>query len=311
MKSIKVIGVLVFSLSIILAFLSNFIANENRKHSASLNFIHEQKAFTQEISKSIFYTYRNGEEESKTLDVAIKKYIENAKVNETEFTQNRIIATLWNIFYGDVQKFRNQQKITTGYNSVITAKLVNRIYHNNVLLVNEFNKLIALNQNKYNDDIDTYKQIHYRLFFILILLLIYLFTEVRQIIAFIQKFSKTSKNIIENSTIQGLKPMNIKEIEQEELKEATKNYNHLVEKINSSIAYSSQSMQQTTKSLEKVAKNIEDFMELLSTMQENETDELFKKEDAVIDSLEELMRLRKKLKNLQIELDKLTMSGGE
>jgi len=121
----------------------------------------------------------------------------------------------------------------------------------------------------------------------------------------------TRKNIIENSTIQGLKPMNIKEIEQEELKEATKNYNHLVEKINSSIAYSSQSMQQTTKSLEKVAKNIEDFMELLSTMQENETDELFKKEDAVIDSLEELMRLRKKLKNLQIELDKLTMSGGE
>jgi len=306
MKSIKIIGLLVFSLSMILAFLSNFIANENRENSASLNFIHEQKAFTQEISKSIFYTYRNGEEESKTLDVAIKKYIKNAKVNETEFTQNRVITTLWNIFYGDVQKFRNQQKITTGYNSVITAKLVNRIYHNNVLLVNEFDKLISLKQGKYNDDIDTYKQIQYMLFFILILLLIYLFTEVRQIIAFIQKFSKTSKNIIENSTIQGLKPMKMKEIEQEELKEATKNYNHLVEKINSSIAYSSQSMQQTTKSLEKVAKNIEDFMELLSTMQENETDELFKKEDAVIDSLEELMRLRKKLKNLQIDLDKLT-----
>jgi len=306
MNRIKVIGLLVFSLSIILVFLSNFIANENRENSTSLNFIHEQKAFTQEISKSIFYTYRNGEEESKTLDVAIKKYITNAKVNETEFTQNRIISTLWNIFYSDVQKFRNQQKITTGYNSVITAKLVNRIYHNNVLLVNEFNKLIALKRGKYNDDINTYKQIQYVLFFILIILLIYLFTEVRQILAFIQKFSKTSKNIIENSTIQGLKPMNMKEIEQEELKEATKNYNHLVEKINSSIAYSSQSMQQTTQSLEKVAKNIEDFMELLSTMQENETDELFKKEDAVIDSLEELMRLRKKLKNLQIELDKLT-----
>ena len=68
-------------------------------------------------------------------------------------------------------------------------------------------------------------------------------------------------------------------------------------------------MEQTTKSLEKVAQNIEDFMELLSTMQDDESDALFEKEDAVIDSLESLMRLRKKLKNLQSNLDKLTSSS--
>jgi methyl-accepting chemotaxis protein len=306
MNKIKIVGGLVFALSIILALLSTSIAKQNKENSNSLSFIHEQKAFTQEIPKSIFYIYKNGDNSPETLDKTIKKYIENVKVNESEFSQNEIIATLWNIFYADVQKFRNQQQISTGYNSVITAKLVNRIYHNNVLLVNEFNRLIEMKQAEYHDRIEGHKQIQYILFFALIGLLIYLFTQVRVVIEFIQKFSKTSKNIIENSTIQGLKPM--KEIEQEELKEATKNYNHLVEKINSSINYSSQSMGQTTESLEKVAENIEDFMELLSTMQEDESEALFEKEDAVIDSLEGLMRLRKKLKNLQRDLDSLISS---
>ncbi len=306
MHKIKVVGGIVFLLSIILALLSNFIATQNRINSNSLSFINEQKAFTQEISKSIFYIYRNGERGAETLDETIKKYLENAELNESEFTQNKLITTLWNIFYADVQKFRIQQKVSTGYNSVITAKLVNRIYHNNVLLVNEFDKLIEQKRAEYRNEIDIYKKIEYLLFIVLILLLIYLFTQVREIISFIQKFSKTSKKIIENSTIQGLKPM--KEIEQEELKEATRNYNHLVEKINSSINYSTQSMEQTTKSLEKVAQNIEDFMELLSSMQDDESEALFEKEDAVIDSLESLMRLRKKLKNLQSDLDKLTSS---
>jgi len=303
MNRIKVVGSLVFSLSIILAFLSTSIAKENRKNSNSLSFIHEQKAFIQEISKSIFYIYKNGNNSPQTLDKVIKKYIENVKINEAEFTQSRIIATLWNIFYIDVQKFRKQEQITTGYNSVITAKLVNRIYHNNVLLVNEFDRLIEMKENEYHGRIEGHKQIEYILFFILIGLLIYLFTQVRVVIDFIQKFSKTSKNIIENSTIQGLKPM--EEIEQKELKEAIANYNYLVEKINSSIDYSSESMEQTTTSLEEVAKNIEDFMELLSTMQDEASEALFEKEDAVIDSLESLMCLRKKLKNLQSDLESL------
>ena len=304
MNKIKIVGGFFFALLITLAILSNYIAIKNRENSDTLNFIQEQKSFTQEISKSIFYIYRNGKNNSKKLDKSIKKYLQNAKINESEFSKNRVSITLWNLFYADVQKFRIQQKISTGYNSIITAKLVNRIYHNNVLLINEFNKIIKLKQSRYHQNIDGYKQIQYLLFFILIGLLIYLFTQVQESISFIQKFSKTSRDIIDSSTIQGLEPL--KEIGKEELKEATENYNHLVENINSSINYSIQSMEKTTKSLEMVAQNIEDFMELLSTMQDDKSDEFFEKEDAVIDSLESLMRLRKKLKNLQDDLDKLT-----
>ena len=302
MKKIKIVGALVFLLTVVLVLLFRFISSENRDKSYRLTVINEQKAFTQEISKSIFYSYRNGNNHLNILDKTIKGYLDNAKIKKSDFYQNSQIITLWNIFYADVQKFRNQQKVTTGYNAVITAKLVNRIYHNNVLLVNEFNKLIEQNEKR---DIESYKEIQYILFTLLIILLIYLFTQIHVILEFIQKFRKTSKNIIENSTVQGLEP--IEEIEQEELMDATKNYNHLVKKINNSIEYSTQSLNQTTKSLEDIAKNIEDFMELLSIMQEDETDKLFKKEDAVIDSLEELMRLRKKLKDLQMDLNSLIL----
>jgi methyl-accepting chemotaxis protein len=307
MKKIKIVGALVLLLTVLLLLLFRFISNENREKSNRLTCINEQKAFTQEISKSIFYSYRHGNNHSKIFDETIKRYLKSVKIKKSEFNQNHQILILWNIFYADVQKFRNQQKVPTGYNAVITAKLVNRIYHNNVLLINEFDKLIKLKENEGQRIIEHYRELQYVLFTLLIISLIYLFTQIHVVIEFIQKFRKTSKNIIENSSVQGLKP--IDELKQEELKEASQNYNYLVEKINCSISYSSKSMEQTTKSLEQVAENIENFMSLLSTMNSDESERLFNQEDAVIDSLEVLMRLRKKLKYLQEDLDNLSSSS--
>jgi methyl-accepting chemotaxis protein len=307
MKKIKIVGAFIFLLTVVLLLLFGFISNEHKEKGYRLTVINEQKAFTQEISKSIFYSYQNGNKHLNVLDSTIKRYLENAKTEKSAFDENRQILTLWNIFYADVQKFRNQQKVSTGYNAVITAKLVNRIYHNNVLLINEFDKLIQLKEKEGQGLIEIYREIQYVLFTLLIILLIYMFTQIHVVIEFIQKFRKTSKNIIENSTIQGLKP--IEELQQEELKEASQNYNHLVEQINRSIDYSSQSIEQTTSSLEQVAENIENFMSLLSTMNRDESEKLFDQEDAVIDSLEVLMRLRKKLKYLQKDLDNLSSSS--
>jgi hypothetical protein len=64
-------------------------------------------------------------------------------------------------------------------------------------------------------------------------------------------------------------------------------------------------MEYTTKSLEEVEQNIEEFIKLLSAMQNSESDELFKREDAVIDSLETLMRLKETLVDLKMDLDGL------
>jgi len=302
MKRIKIVGILVFFLSLLLALLSYHISTENRVNLNDLTVLNEQKAFTQEISKSIFYSYRNNTNISEMLDSTTAKFI--AK-NSSRLSTDPDILKRWNSFYADVTKFRKAEEVKTAYSTLVTEKLVNRIYHNNVMLVNELNQLIEDKKSIATHNSERYKKIQYLLFFLLILLLIYLFTQVRLIIELIQKFSKTSKKIIENSTIQGLKPIALEEGDND-LREVTLNYNHLVEKIDNSIFQSTQSMEQTTKSLEEVAKNIENFMELLSTIHDDESERLFEQEDAVIDSLETIMRLRRKLKYLQKDLNTLT-----
>jgi len=296
MNKIKIVGALVFVISLLLAFISIDIANKNRLNIDALTIFSKEKELIQESSKAVFYSYKNGG------NIAIKEL-----KNDTFllFEDNIKIQNLWKSFYNDVKKFKTQQRVATGYNSVITAKLVNRIYHKNVLLINAFNQIIEVKKGETTQEIEAYKKLQNFLFFILIILLFYLFTQLHLIIAFIQKFSKTSKNIIKKSTIKGVESIDIK-TSSSELKEATNNYNYMVEKMNLSIIDSTQSMDSSIKSLEEVAQNIENFMELLSTMNPKESDEFFKKEDTVIDSLETLMRLRKRLKDLQIELTMLT-----
>jgi methyl-accepting chemotaxis protein len=257
--------------------------------------INEQKALAQEITQSILYGYKNRDSSSEKLESSIEKFLENR--NSKSDNQH------WNRFYKEIERFREQKKVTMVYGSIVIEKIVNNIYSINMELILEFNRLLETKQLYYHANIAIYKKIQYILFFILVSLLIYLFTQIREIISFIQKFSKTSKNIIENSTIQGLEPM--KEIEQIELNSATKNYNHIVEKINNSIEHSTLSMEHTIKSLEEVEQNIEEFMKLLSAMQNSESDELFKREDAVIDSLETLMKLKETLVDLKMDLDEL------
>ena len=302
MKKIKVVGVLILLLSMVLALLSNHISTQNRTNLEELTTLNEQKAFTQEISKSIFYSYRNNTNISEILDATTAKFIGK---NSARLSTEREILKRWNSFYADVTQFRKIEEVKTAYSTIITEKLVNRIYHNNVMLVTALDNLIEHKKTASSQSIERYKKVQYLLFFVLILLLIYLFTQVRVILEFIQKFTKTSKKIIENSTIQGLKPIAL-ETKEQDVKEATKNYNQLVSTIDYSILQSTNAMEQTTKSLEEVAQNIENFMELLSSMQTDESETLFEKEDAVIDSLETIMRLRKKLKYLQNDLNTLT-----
>jgi methyl-accepting chemotaxis protein len=295
MNKIKIVGGLVFGLIIVLAFLSNHITTQNRLNSDYLNRINKQKALAQEVTQSILYGYKNRDSSSNKMQKSIESFLKNRNSK----SENKY----WNRFYKEIENFQKQQKVTIVYGSIVTEKNVNTIYNINMKLIVEFNRLLETWQLNYHTDIAIYKKIQYILFFILVSLLIYLFTQVREIILFIQKFSKTSKNIIENSTIQGLEPM--KEIEQIELSGATKNYNHMVEKINNSIKRSTLSIEHTTKSLEEVEQNIEEFIKLLSAMQNSESDELLKREDAVIDSLETLMKLKETLVDLKMDLDGL------
>lgn len=315
MTKIKVVGVLVFILSIALAFLSSYISNENKNNNLILDNINSQKDFTQEISKNIFYIYKNQNTSTKQLDDSIRKFIDN--LNNTDKSLNKInsiaiknkedeIVLLWNKFYLHVQNFRDTRKVMTAYSSILLEQIVNDIYNTNIKLVVEFNELTKMHNQYFQEKIDNEKNLQYLLFITLVLLLIYLFSQLKNLITFMQKFIKTSKNIITNSSIKELEPINVNK-NNNELLQASNNFNFLVEKINSSIEHSTNSIKHSYNSLEQVERNIEDLLELLSVMDEDESidKELTKKEDALIQSLEELTSSALKLENLKSDLDKL------
>ncbi|WP_373035973.1 hypothetical protein [Sulfurimonas sp.] len=315
MTKIKVAGLLIFILSIALASLSSYISNENRINNNILDTINAQKGFTQEISKNIFYIYRNNNASSQQLDDSIRKFINNLN-NKDEILKNinsesikkesDEIVILWNQFYLYVQNFRDQRKTVSAYSSILLEQVVNDIYNTNIKLVVEFNKLIKMHNQYFEKTLNSYKNLQYTLFLILALLLIYLFSQIKNVISFMQKFIQTSKDIITNSSIKGLQPISVHN-NSSELLEASNNFNFLVDKINNSIRNSSQSIEHSFISLQYLESDIENLLELLCVMDDSESidKELTKKEDTLIQSLEELTSSTIKLENLKSDLDNL------
>ncbi|WP_294966502.1 hypothetical protein [Sulfurimonas sp.] len=318
MTKIKVAGILIFILSIALALLSTDINEKNKFNNKLLDKINSQKNITQEISKDIFFIYKNKNVSTKQLDDSIKEFIDNLKnrdqitkhMNSIEIkNQSDEIVLLWEEFHLYVKNFRDRRKVITAYTDILLGRVVKDIYNTNLQLVVKFNKLISMHNKNYEETINNYKRFQYILFFALVFLLIYLFTQLKDVIVFMQKFIKTSKTIITNSSIKELKPINIKQ-NSKELLEASNNFNTLVDKINSSIEHSTNSIEHSYQSLENVENNIEDFLELLNVMDEEQNidKDLTKKEDALIQSLEELTSSTIKLQNLKSDLNNLISS---
>ncbi len=315
MTKIKIVGGLSFIISRVLAVLFNHISQQNRLNSGLLDVINEQKAFTQEISKNIFYINKNRDASTKQLDDSIKKFIErmeskDAILDEVDSPQLKAksseIVVLWNEFYLSVQDFRDKSKTTTAYSNIILEEIVKDIYNTNLKLVVEFNNFIDLHQSHLDETLETYKNIQYTLFVVLVLLLVYLFTQLQTIIAFVQKFLQTSSKIITDSSVKAVEPFEVKG-SSADISQASGNFNLLLGQINDAVDHAGSSIEHTYQSLEVVETNIEDLLELMSVMEEgDEIDkELTKKEDALIQSLEELSSSAQKLKALKTDLDEL------
>ncbi len=214
MNKIKVVGIIIFILSVALAILFQYISNQNRININLLKTINQQKAFTQEISKNIFYIYKNKNSSTAQLEESIKKFLHNMSVRDNTLNevpsplikkQSNKIVILWNKFYLDVQNFRNQTKVTTAYTNILLEKTVTNIYATNLKLIVEFDKLILIHQKYFHDILYSYRIIQYILFFILLVLLgfflTYIFKATNNISFLIKKIDNTIKSIdqIENN----------------------------------------------------------------------------------------------------------------
>ena len=312
MNKIKFVAALILTLVVVLALFSKHIAKQNSTNLNLLKTINEQKAFTQEISKNIFYIYKNKDASTKQLDKTIQLFIEN--MNNKEDTLDTIdddalkeetkqIVLLWNDFYLLVQNFRDKNKMSNPYGSIILEEIVKDIYNKNLKLVTEFNKIIAMHKRYFDTIKERNRVIQIVLFVTILLLLLYLFTQLKDLILFIQKFLYTSKKIIQKSTVKGVEPIEI-DPSLGDISEASGDFNYLIQKINNSMDVSLESVQRTSDSLEQVEENIEDLLELIAIMSDkNSLDkELIKKEDVMIEALEELSNILQKLQTVQKNL---------
>ncbi|MBA1432177.1 MAG: hypothetical protein FAF04_00940 [Epsilonproteobacteria bacterium] len=315
MNKIKIISALIFVLSVILALYSKHIAEENDASLTLLKAINEQKAFTQEISKNIFYIYNNKHASTQQLDASIKSFVANVNKKEEILEdldnadirdQIQKIIVLWNRFYLLVQKFRDVSRVHNGYTNIILQKLVNQIYNANLDLIVAFDRLITMHKQYFDKSKKKNRIIQITLFVTLLLLLVYLFTQLKGLLGFIQKFLKTSKSIIKKSTVKGVQPIET-EGNVQDVSEAANDFNFLVQNINESITYAEKSIQGSVDALEDVEEKIENLIELIAAMQtsENIDKELLKKEDVLIETLDELSLSSNKLKSLKKDISLL------
>ena len=315
MKKIKVMIILISLLSIILLLVSISDSYNNKKNNKLLNTINIQKSFTQEISKNIFYIYKNREISTKELDNSIQEFINYIDKEDRVFAninsplikvQNGKIILLWNNFYLQVDKFRNQNSVISPYADILLGKLVKDIYNINIQLIIEFEKLIKLHQVHIDKREKVYKSIELIIFLFFILILIYLVWELKAVMIFIQKFLDNSKKIIKNASIKELQPIKM-DNSNSDINKAKDNFNFLINKIDLSIKNSSNLIEQSTQSLETVEQNIEDLFELINLMDKDDKidKELIKKEDILIQLLEELTVSNQNLSNLKESLDGL------
>ena len=86
MTKIKVVGIIILILSISLIILSSSINDKNIAHNNIIDAINKQKTFTQEISRNIFYVYRNRDASVSELNESIDKYVDNISNNKNLIT---------------------------------------------------------------------------------------------------------------------------------------------------------------------------------------------------------------------------------
>jgi len=325
MKKIKIVGVIIFILSVLIVYISIEINKQSKIKTNILETIHIQKTLVQSISKNTFYSYRQ-KSKNKIKDISTvqidksisifsmnigkrQSILKDVKSKDIQI-QTKKLLSLWNNFYLDVEVFKRQIKVTIPYTNVLLEKTISRIFSKNLVLVNQFDKLIELQKEYFTKTIYNYKQIQYFLLFLIVLLTLYLFTQINTIISFVQQFLVTSKKVMQNNSIENIEPIVISN-NNKEIKNATDNFNYIVDKINESIYFSTKSIDHTSKSIHQIENNIEEFLTLLNDMdKENLINiELTKKEDAVIHSLDELINLSNKLDNLKINLKELIKSS--
>ncbi len=305
MNKIKITGLVTLLLTLGLIVVFELVHHENEIYDNKIESLSRQKDFTQEIAKQIFYSYQNKKGFTKELNSLMKEFI--SQTNQSMHTRSidKQTIELWNNFYLEVQKYKDLSKINSPYSSTLVNQIVKNIYDINLKLTIHIQNMIDKQTSKDQQSVETLKIIEHTMFAILIITLVILFFQLKDMIEFLQNFIRRSKKILETSSIKELRTIDISQKDSDS-KEANQNFNSIVLNIQQNIDIYSKNLDTTYTSMNTLEQNIEELFNFLHSLNNSPRDEsLTQKEDLVIHSLDELMVCNKKLQNLKQDLNNL------
>ncbi len=319
---IKTIGILFFLLMLSILVTTIYLNQKNEKDALIINIAGKERMLTQKISKNVFYSYQTKSIAFSELDKAIEEFIYgfNSLKNGNELIGIEKVPTikiaeqlskveiLWNNFYKNVNNFKELSILKEKADMNLIKHSVDSIYNTNNHLLEEVDNLVSLYTVYSEKKTEYIKNFQYFAAVILLILIAYGFSQLREIEANAQEFLNYSKKIIDNPDNIHLEPIKIDA--ESEIVEATDTLNCFINKVNSAMDYSAQAIEQSRNASSKLEEITDEFDKVLVELKGSAeiSKQLDKSEDMVIESTEELINSTKKLQNLKDELDKLRIS---
>jgi hypothetical protein len=320
-NKIKSIGILFIILMISIIVSTIYLNEKNKKDSLIINIAGKQRMLSQKIAKNIFYLYHNNESQNE-LDEATIEFIYNlnslkngntligvfSAPNDEIAKQISKVEILWNNFYSNINKFKEIVIKRDLSNENLLKNTVYSIYKTNNILLNEVDILVSM-YTVYNEEKTDYiRFIQYLFTIIILILIIYSFSQLKAMEANARKFFEYSKKLTENPDNQPLEPMKIEA--EKEIEEATDTINCFINKINSAMTYSANAVEQSKNASIKLEEINDEFDIIIHELTNSAeiSKHLDKSEGIVIQTQEDLIKSTRKLQELKNELDKLLNS---
>ena len=316
---IRFIGILFIVLMTSIIATTIYLNEKNKKDALIINIAGKQRMLTQNISKNIFYLYHNNNDSYSELDSSTIEFIYNLNSLKDGNTLTGIskaptdeiakqlskVEVLWNNFHKNINDFKELVQKNDTNNDAILKNIVNSVYSTNTILLSEVESLVSMYTIHTERKSDYLRYIQYIFAIIIILLMVYSFSQLKSMEENAKRFFEESKRIMENDNNELLVPIKIEA--EKEIVDATDTINCFIDKINSAMTYSANAIEQSKNASIKLEEITDEFDKIIDELT-NSADiskQLNKSEDIVIQSQENLMNSTKKLQELKNELDKL------
>ncbi len=318
---IKLIGALFIFLMAMIIFTTVYLNDKNKKDALVINIVGKERMLTQKISKNIFYLFYTKKTDFFELNSATEEFIQNlqslkngnkllgipAVPNDNIGQQVYKVEILWKEFFHNIEEFKKLQVKTDEPSLKLLNSAVEAIYNTNNNLLQEVDNLVSMYTIYTENKTILIKNFQYAAAFLIIILIIYSFTQLKSIEENANKFLEFSKKIATEENEQ-LKPISI-DANEKEILEVTDTFNCFINKINSAMNESAVAMEHSKNASSKLEEITDEFDKILDELESSSeiNKSINKSEDMIIQSTEDLMNSTKKLQELRNELNSLVI----